>query len=68
MDCNNKYQAQSYENLNGLAIGMSYVPWQKFEQVLDAENGLAHGTIFAELVLPFYGKKAACCGMRGAHE
>lgn len=46
-----------------MKLGMGYVPWQKFEQVMCAEQGLAHGTIFEELVLPFYG--TACWNERG---
>lgn len=35
--------------------GMGYVPWQNFENVLCAKDGLAQGTIFGDLILPFYG-------------
>lgn len=35
--------------------GMGYVPWQSFENILCAKEGLEHGTIFADLILPFYG-------------
>lgn len=69
MDCKQEpYETQSYDRLNGFSLAMAYVPWQRFDQVLDAEHGLNHGTIFAELVLPFYGDKAACIGKRGAYE
>lgn len=61
------YESFSYEHLNGFPLAISYVPWQHFEQVLDAEHGLDHGTIFAELILPFYGEKAACAGRRGGY-
>ncbi|SFR73065.1 spore coat associated protein CotJA [Anaeromicropila populeti] len=41
--------------VNGLPLGIGYVPWQKWDNdVLDACRGLQHGTIFPELVLPFY--------------
>lgn len=36
--------------------GMGYIPWQKFENVLCAEEGFVHGTIFKDLILPFYGR------------
>jgi hypothetical protein len=69
MDCKQEpYETQSYDRLNGFSLAMAYVPWQRFDQVLDAEHGLNHGTIFAELVLPFYGDKGACIGKRGAYE
>lgn len=34
-------------------IGMSYVPWQKWREVVDGCRGLAQGTIFNELCLSF---------------
>ena len=64
MNCNN-YMNQSYEGLANLALGSAYVPFQHFEQVLDADNALIYGSVFAELVKPFYSKKAACCEMGG---
>ena len=64
MNCNN-YSNQSYEGLQNLAIGSAYVPFQRFKQVLDADDALKYGSIFAELVKPFYGAKAACCEMGG---
>ena len=36
---------------------------QKFEQVFEADKGFMCGSIFAELVFPFYGARAACQGM-----
>lgn len=48
------------ESYSKQVLAMAYVPWQKFDNVMDAGNGLAHGTIFKDLVLPFYGTKAAC--------
>lgn len=42
------------------SLAMAYVPWQKWQNVMDGCNGLKHGTIFEELVLPFEGTKAAC--------
>ena len=49
--------------VDSMGIGMAYVPWQKFDQVMCAEQGMAHGTIFEELVLPFYG--ADCWNGKG---
>lgn len=65
MECNT---SRGYDGLIGMPLGSAYVPWQHFEQVMDAEKGLNHGTIFAELVLPFYGAKAACSRKRGIYE
>lgn len=56
-DCNNKY-------LDEMPLAMAYVPWQKWRKVCDGAAGLAAGTIFQELILPFYGDKNNC-GMRG---
>ncbi|MDF2474506.1 MAG: spore coat associated protein CotJA [Anaerocolumna sp.] len=50
--------------LDKLPLAMAYVPFQKWKNVYDAATGLAHGTIFPELNLPFYGDKN-CFGMRG---
>lgn len=40
-------------------IGMCYVPFQKWEDIYDADTGLERGTIFRRLDLPFSGKEAA---------
>lgn len=44
------------EPVDRMRIGIGYVPWQKFENVMEAEEGLMHGTIFQELVMPYCGK------------
>lgn len=41
-------------------LAMAYVPWQTWQDVMDGCNGLKHGSIFEELILPFEGTKAAC--------
>lgn len=41
-------------------LAMATVSWQKWREVMDGKCGLAKGTIFEELSLPFYGVKAAC--------
>lgn len=38
-----------------MKLGMGYVPWSTFENVMCAKDGMEHGTIFADLVLPFTG-------------
>ena len=47
-------------NRDDMPIAMCYVPWQKWQDVLEPEDSLEHGTIFTELALPFYGAAAAC--------
>lgn len=42
--------------VDSMGVGMAYVPWQRFENVMDAEEGLECGTIFRELVMPYYGR------------
>ena len=36
-------------------LAIAYVPWQKWKNVMCAKEGMEHGTIFAELVMPFKG-------------
>ena len=43
-----------------MPIAMAYVPWQRWDEVFTGEAGLAHGTIFPELVKPWWTK----CGSR----
>lgn len=68
MECNQCNKAHDYDRFAGMPLANAYVPWQNFEHVMDAQKGLNHGTIFAELVMPFYGAKAACCRKRGMYE
>jgi len=43
--------------LEDLPLAMAYVPWQSYRDVFECEHdALAHGTIFKELVLEFYGR------------
>lgn len=67
MNCN--IQKQMEGNLCGkipsifctdVAIGMGYVPWQKFCGIYEPERALQAGTIFSELEKPFLGRR----GMR----
>ena len=59
--CNEDYNVNS---LDRLPLAMAYVPFQKWRKVCDGAAGLAAGTIFQELILPFYGDRNNC-GMRG---
>lgn len=63
-DHDHEYEVLAERCLDRLPLGMTYVPFQKWENVVDAATGLAHGSIFMDLVLPFYGDKN-CYGMRG---
>lgn len=47
------------------SLAMAYVPWQKWQNVMDGCSALKHGTIFEELVLPFEGSRAACSHFSG---
>lgn len=47
-------------NLSNKPLAMAYVPWQPFENVMDAECGLKQGTVFEDLIFPFVGSQAAC--------
>lgn len=39
--------------VDSMPLSMAYVPMQKWQYVVNACEGLRHGTIFKELVLPF---------------
>lgn len=39
------------------ALAMAYVPWQKFDALLEPEKAFEVGTIFTELEKPFWGKR-----------
>ena len=36
------------------SLAMAYVPMQQWRDILNCEDALANGTLFGELVLPFY--------------
>ena len=40
-----------------ISLAMMYVPYQKFENLYDADTALSRGTLFKSLDLPFYGGK-----------
>lgn len=40
-----------------VSLAMSYVPFQRFENLYDDEKALSRGTLFASLDLPFVGGK-----------
>lgn len=41
--------------VDGLPLGMAYVPMQTWRDIYENGKGLMRGTIFAELDLPFKG-------------
>lgn len=43
------------DGLEGMPLAMAYVPWQRWQNIYDAEKGFCNGTIFQELNLPFFG-------------
>ena len=45
--------ASRYDQLSGMALAMSYVPWQTFCKRYEWEEALCQGTIFKELDLDF---------------
>jgi len=45
--------ASRYDQLSGMALAMSYVPWQTFCKRYELEEALCQGTIFKELDLDF---------------
>ena len=45
--------ASRYDQLSGMALAMSYVPWQTYCKLYDLEEARCQGTIFKELDLDF---------------
>lgn len=43
------------DTFEDMPLAMAYVPWQRWQNIYDAEQGFCNGTIFQELNLPFYG-------------
>ena len=39
-----------------MTIGMGYVPWQKWQNIYDMDEGIKRGTIFEELDKPYIGR------------
>lgn len=42
-------------SVDDLPLAIAYVAWQEWKNVLCAEEGLCHGTIFSDLIKPFCG-------------
>ena len=45
--------ASRYDQLSGMALAMSYVPWQTFCKLYELEEARCQGTIFKQLDLDF---------------
>ena len=55
MNCFNS-EKELYEcEVSKYPLAMAYVPWQEWKNVMCAAEGLEKGTIYSDLVLPFYG-------------
>lgn len=54
-ECNQNEHHHCPGELDNKPIAMAYVPWQKWKRPLCASEGLANGSIFPDLILPFYG-------------
>ena len=44
------------EPVDKMEIGMCYVPWQKWQNIFNMDEGLQNGTIFADLCKPYLGR------------
>lgn len=55
---NRAYQPEQFPA--GMPVGMAYVPWQSFGEPFAPEMGMAHGTLFPSLSLPFLCANPAC--------
>ena len=42
-------QEKEVLKLDSMPLAMTYVPWQKWEDIYSPEEGFARGTIFAQL-------------------
>ena len=43
--------------LDSMPLAMTYVPWQKWEDIYSPDEGFARGTIFAQLDKTYIGRK-----------
>lgn len=53
-DCD-KNSSSRNDPLEGMPLGIGYVPWQQWRKTYDFCEGLSNGTIFPCLNLPFLG-------------
>lgn len=50
---------KNMKKIDSLPLAMAYVPWQQWDNIYKAEDGLKQGTIFEELDLPFTGRRCS---------
>ena len=50
-------QEKEVLKLDSMPLAMTYVPWQKWQNIYKPEIALYAGTIFQELDLPFTGRR-----------
>ena len=50
-------QEKEVLKLDSMPLAMTYVPWQKWEDIYSPEEGFARGTIFAQLDKSYIGRK-----------
>lgn len=50
-------QEKEVLKLDSMPLAMTYVPWQKWQNIYKPENVLCAGTIFQELDLAFLGRR-----------
>ena len=53
-DCDANSSSRN-DPLEGMPLGIGYVPWQQWRNTYEICEGLSNGTIFPCLNLPFYG-------------
>jgi hypothetical protein len=54
--CQNNGNNYTDMPVDDMTIGMSYVPWQQWDDIYDSAEALSKGTIFAELFKPWIGR------------
>lgn len=69
---NYRNHVQSYRNetncacesrrylIDDMPLAMAYVPWQRWQNIMEAEKGFSCGTIFADLNKPFCRAGGGC--------
>lgn len=55
-----EYAVDTISGIEGLPLGIAYVPVQKYENLYDIDAAFKAGTLFKELDKPFTGR---CCGI-----
>lgn len=48
---------ENIDAMDGMVIGMCYVPWQQWRNIYEPKEGFKRGTIFQELDKPFEAAK-----------